>query len=771
MSTEERLQVIQELLERPAWAPAWLRPLVRPYRKLASCLLAAVREMHGEIKGLYAEKSLLEQRLSFLEGEFGTERHVIREHLEQFALRHQALHRLVEFEAPGALPVQLPDQFLGQLPDQLPGPAYEDGPDREPPAGGGVNVVGWIDYDFGVAEGARLSLRALEAAGIPAVAVPFPEELPGHSRTGGSLPRPRDQDLHDISIFHLDARYARLIPERLGPDFLPGRYNIFYFNWELPRLPDSWRPFFQWCDEVWVPSRFVADALTGVIPRPVTIVPHPASVESLREVRREEFGLPDQAYIFLCSLDFHSELERKNPMAVIRAFDQAFDRDDRRVALVVKSHNGEKHPSELAQINALMADRPRMFHLWEHLPREQMTRLQAACDAYVSAHRSEGYGLGMVEAMALGKPVLATPWSGSRDFIRENIAFPIPCGRAMLERAYGPYPAGEWWAEPRVDGLAGLMLRLAGSPDLGVAVGQRARTWVDRHLSPKAVGRVYRQRLAEIHAGKNQGRAFMASSTSSRHQADEPEPASPPQGSFASDADQASGPPEHTPGPLLSPPRAPFSRSFEDRFRGPRQVVRDRLARAYLAEVQMLNLEPKAMLLDLGCGRGEWLELMRDQGLHARGLDLDQEHVAACRALGLDAIQADATPYLQALPDHSLSLLTGFHLLEHLPFARVREVLEQALRVLHQGGLAIFETPNVDNLRVGASTFHLDPSHLTPLPGPLLELLGQHVGFAVELRYLHPYREIMPHEPGFDHPGLDRLLSGPLDCAVLLRRP
>ena len=173
-----------------------------------------------------------------------------------------------------------------------------------------------------------------------------------------------------------------------------------------------------------------------------------------------------------------------------------------------------------------------------------------------------------------------------------------------------------------------------------------------------------------------------------------------------------------------------FYRDFEDRHRGSRQLIAQRLA-VYLPFVQPLAAcYPNLPLLDLGCGRGEWLELLAARQITAYGVDTDPAMLATCQQGGLRALQADALSHLLALPTHSLLAVTGFHIAEHLPFAQLQAVIAQARRVLVPGGLLILETPNPENLLVGAAWFYLDPTHQHPLPHQLLSFLVEHQGFA-----------------------------------------
>jgi O-antigen chain-terminating methyltransferase len=172
-----------------------------------------------------------------------------------------------------------------------------------------------------------------------------------------------------------------------------------------------------------------------------------------------------------------------------------------------------------------------------------------------------------------------------------------------------------------------------------------------------------------------------------------------------------------------------FYRAFEDRHRGSRDLIKARL-NAYAPFVQpLLGLASGHGVLDLGCGRGEWLELIREWGFEPRGIDSSDSMLAACREMGLDTERGDALDVLRGTPDESLVLVSAFHLVEHLPFDDVRTLIAEAHRVLRPGGLLIVETPNPENLVVATSSFYLDPSHKRPLPPLLLEFASQFAGF------------------------------------------
>jgi SAM-dependent methyltransferase len=211
---------------------------------------------------------------------------------------------------------------------------------------------------------------------------------------------------------------------------------------------------------------------------------------------------------------------------------------------------------------------------------------------------------------------------------------------------------------------------------------------------------------------------------------------------------------------------------FEDRFRGSRAQTTSRLLE-YLPLLAALKDGQAGPLraLDLGSGRGEWLEVLRDHGWEASGVDQNQEMVARSVERGLEVLRGDVLESLRRLPDCCLLLVTAFHLVEHVAFETLLQLVEQARRVLQPGGVLLFETPNPENLQVGSHTFYLDPTHVRPLPPGLLAFVLQDAAFGwVELLRLHPYDEIAlaetdPPVDAVDH--AVRLHFGPQDYAVI----
>lgn len=180
--------------------------------------------------------------------------------------------------------------------------------------------------------------------------------------------------------------------------------------------------------------------------------------------------------------------------------------------------------------------------------------------------------------------------------------------------------------------------------------------------------------------------------------------------------------------------------ALEDEFRGSRQEIKERLS-VYLPKLSEVGIGSESMpILDVGCGRGEWLELLRDHQLHASGIDLNRVVLAICRERGLAVMEAEAVEHLRSLPQASLGAVTAFHVVEHLALPQLLDLLDAARRALKPGGIAIFETPNPNNVLVSSRYFYLDPTHRHPIPPLLGRFLAEARGFErVEILELHPW--------------------------------
>lgn len=314
-----------------------------------------------------------------------------------------------------------------------------------------VNLIGLLNDPRGigqVAQGIRACLSELEMSCI---------ELDVSDMAGGLLIQPVSTRVEGrLNISVLNPGETHWVYEKFGKDSYKGSYNIGHWSWELNNsVPHGWKQSVQLFDELWAPSTFICKTFAEHFQLPTftfsPIVRHRANQAYVRT----DFGLNDDEFVFLFICDFKSIAERKNPLATVRAFKEAFCPKDN-VRLLLKLSSGNEEPaylqrlqSECEQANILLID--------EIMPREKIDSLFSLCDAYVSLHRSEGFGITLAEAMLAGKPVIATAWSGNLDFMNEENSYLVKNKLIELDQNYGPYMAGEFWAEPDQEHAAQLM--------------------------------------------------------------------------------------------------------------------------------------------------------------------------------------------------------------------------------------------------------------------------------------------------------------------------
>lgn len=364
----------------------------------------------------------------------------------------------------------------------------------------GMNIVGFFTADLGIGESARCMARAADAASIATCLVPL--KLNCRNRLGDTTcsSRLQDSNPHGVNVFHIDPPVAHDIDHHHGAAFREGKYNIGYFAWELPEFPDAWMPSLDYFDEVWCPSNFVRDSVALKAPFPVLTMAHAIGFERPRErveSIRARLRLPADPFLFLCLFDLNSYAARKNPKAVIEAFRRSgLAGDD--AALVIKVQNVGENAAEFAAITESVRDLAGTTLIGETLSRADVYALEAACDCFVSLHRSEGFGLAVAESMYLGKPVIATGWSATSEYLDNQNGFPVRYSLVELDRNHGPYSKGSIWAEPEVGHASELMRRVFSDPSNAARIGAAARRTIEGRFSPSVVGARYRRRLETI---------------------------------------------------------------------------------------------------------------------------------------------------------------------------------------------------------------------------------------------------------------------------------
>lgn len=303
-----------------------------------------------------------------------------------------------------------------------------------------------------------------------------------------------------INIFHINGNEVAHALDHINQVRPWSGYNIIYPLWELPRYPQEWATELDRFDEIWAASHYVMDALKKACSKPVYHMPLATEVQLDTFHGRRYFGLPEADYLFLFFYDLRSYSARKNPQGVFEAFKQLLaKRPYTRTHLVIKVNGVDMNPQAFAQLQAEVRTLQGRVTLIERtMSSTEVKNLLRCSDCFVSLHRSEGYGFGVAEAMVLGKPVIATAYSGNMDFMTADTSLPV--GYRLIPVQEGEYPHFEdqQWADPDGEQAVAYMLQLVDDPAMGRALGRKARLHMQSYFSYRYTGLRYQARLAEI---------------------------------------------------------------------------------------------------------------------------------------------------------------------------------------------------------------------------------------------------------------------------------
>jgi len=369
----------------------------------------------------------------------------------------------------------------------------------------GVNIIGFAGNVMGIGEDARALATVLRHAGVPVAIcnLTLPETI-GTAEHDDLAALHVARPIFPLNIFAIPPfETARLFAEE-GAALFHGRYNIGFWPWELTSVPPGFRHVFRPMDEIWAASGFLQDVYRRLTDKPVVPMSPAVLLPEPRPFSRGSVGLTQENVVFLTMFDFNSFSSRKNPLGAIRAFRSAFtERNEER--LIVKSINGHAHPDALAALRAEIGDDTRILLIDQAYSRAETLGLIAACDVLLSLHRAEGFGRVLAEAMALGTVVIATDWSGSRDFLDATTGYPVACRLIDVPADDYIYAAGSRWAEPSIDDA---VLKLRQARDhlrSDGALRRRAAASIAESYGLEPVTQAVTGRLTEI-AAKLRGR-------------------------------------------------------------------------------------------------------------------------------------------------------------------------------------------------------------------------------------------------------------------------
>ena len=362
----------------------------------------------------------------------------------------------------------------------------------------GINFIGYYAGELGLGQALRSAILAAKAVHIPFGVRELSVQILSRQEEVSIKPYLKPYASHWLNCICMNPDMLYRLPAWLKYEEWAKRYNVGYWFWELSTFPKSWRYAHHLVDEVWVNTDFVANAIAS-LGKPVYKIPFAIEFAvSPSEWTKQDFGLPEDQFIFLFSFDFHSFIARKNPQAVIAAFKAAFPKGTEPANLILKTSNGTRYPEQRSVLEECIGSDSRIVLLDAQFTNERMRGLLSLADCYVSLHRSEGLGLGLAESMYLGKPVIGTAYSGNLEFMNPSNSALVSYELIPVREGEYPFAHQQVWADPNIEEAANYMQRMLSDPGYCSALGKAAAHYIREHHSYAQMGHAMQARLAAI---------------------------------------------------------------------------------------------------------------------------------------------------------------------------------------------------------------------------------------------------------------------------------
>lgn len=359
----------------------------------------------------------------------------------------------------------------------------------------GVNFIGYSKGELGLGQAMRSMAFATREALIPFIVRQFNVRITSKQSNGALDTYTSNSCRYPINIICINPDMLYRLPYWITYSEWAKTYNIGYWFWELDSFPNSWRYALNMVDEIWVATEFIAEAIKKG-GKNVVKIPFPLEFNyPPKHMDKKYFGLNPEKFTFIFSFDFLSSVERKNPMAIIRAFKMAFSEEDKSACLILKTVNGSHYVSAMENLYQLIDEDPRIKIWDEYLTQDEMRGLIRSCDCYISLHRAEGLGLGLAEAMYMGKVTIATSYSGNLEFMNSKNSILVPYELTDISSGQYTDAIGQRWAEPNLEFAANCMKKVTKNSVLVEVLSKQAALDMRKNHSYALVGRKINEEL------------------------------------------------------------------------------------------------------------------------------------------------------------------------------------------------------------------------------------------------------------------------------------
>ena len=355
----------------------------------------------------------------------------------------------------------------------------------------GLNIIGYTDSMFGLGEAVKLNIEAAKKLEIPVNIINYEKVK--------QCADYRYKFKYTINLVQIGLNDLDSFFSAIDPDFFTNRYTILFLMWESEYLPSKQIRTINLFNEIWTASSYCKNIFEKVFKGPVILVPHPVelSLEPIQNQNRLIY-FDENKFSFLFVFSYHSSTERKNPFFLVEAFIKAFG-NNKHVELIIKTVGAKKFKQSKKKLHQSISGQNNIKIIDIDLDKNSINHLINDCDSYVSMHHSEGFGLTLAEAMYLGKPTIATNYSGNTEFMNDSNSFLVNYELGLIENPDNNFCSKTLWGNPHMQSAVEKLREVYKNPDLRKKKANNAKLFVEEKLSLYAVGSIIKNRLNHLY--------------------------------------------------------------------------------------------------------------------------------------------------------------------------------------------------------------------------------------------------------------------------------